>query len=159
MSSDNQQPKEKAFHVVDKRRFAADGQERTAETTTTQPGEQLTTRGPTTANAATTAPTSDASSPQFTMHDETKNEEAEPVAFTSFIMSLATQVLVQLGEMPAPNGMEIPIDLESARQTIDIMTMLQRRTKGNLSSDESRFMEEVLHSLRISFINAKNKTS
>jgi hypothetical protein len=70
-------------------------------------------------------------------------------------MSLATQVLVQLGEMPPPQGMEIPLDLEAARQTIDIMTMLQRRTKGNLSADETLFMEEVLHSLRISFINAK----
>jgi hypothetical protein len=55
--------------------------------------------------------------------------------------------------------MEIPIDLESARQTIDIMAMLQRRTKGNLSPDETRFMEEVLHSLRMSFINAKKKSA
>jgi hypothetical protein len=93
------------------------------------------------------------------MADAKSSEEAEPVAFTSFIMSLATQVLVQLGEMPPPQGMEIPIDLESARQTIDIMAMLQRRTKGNLSPDETRFMEEVLHSLRMSFINAKKKSA
>ena len=72
-------------------------------------------------------------------------------------MSMGTQVMVQLGEMPAPSGMEIPFDLESARQTIDIMTMLQRRTRGNLSAEEARFLEEVLHSLRISYINAKKK--
>jgi hypothetical protein len=53
--------------------------------------------------------------------------------------------------------MEIPFDLESARQTIDIMSMLQKRTRGNLSPDEARFMEDVLHSLRMSFINAKKK--
>ncbi len=91
------------------------------------------------------------------MRREDIPEHDEPVAFTSFIMSLATQVLVQLGEMPPPSGMEIPRDLDSARQTIDILTMLQQRTRGNLSNEESRFIEEVLHSLRMSFINAKKK--
>jgi hypothetical protein len=93
------------------------------------------------------------------MKDSPQVDEQEPVAFTSFVMSLATQVLVQLGEMPPPSGMEIPLDLEAARQTIDIMTMLQRRTRGNLSAEEARFMEEVLHSLRVSYINAKKKAS
>jgi hypothetical protein len=156
MTSENETSKTKSFQVVDKRRFDAAGQERGA-------GEEAQGVAPKEADSSSAssqgvaAATPDA--PDFTMADAKSSEEAEPVAFTSFIMSLATQVLVQLGEMPPPQGMEIPIDLESARQTIDIMAMLQRRTKGNLSPDETRFMEEVLHSLRMSFINAKKKSA
>jgi hypothetical protein len=154
MTAGNESPKEKSFQVVDKRRFDAAGQERSAEDDKKEAsGEQSASAASTTAAASVTGPSS------FTMSEAKATEESEPVAFTSFIMSLATQVLVQLGEMPPPQGMEIPIDLESARQTIDIMTMLQRRTKGNLTPEETRFMEEVLHSLRISFINAKKNSA
>lgn len=153
MDSDNEQGKNKTFQVVDKRRFDAAGQERTSEQVTThaiigaeQPAEN-----------SSAAASDHAEQAQFTMSDTPRMDEPEPVAFTSFIMSLATQVLVQLGEMPPPSGMEIPIDLESARQTIDIMAMLQTRTRGNLSPDEARFMEDVLHSLRMSYVNAKKK--
>lgn len=153
MNSENEQGKPKSFQVVDKRRFDAAGQERPAEqaatTHTVQSGEP--------AGAARPESSAGMNASQFTMTDTPRMDEPEPVAFTSFIMSLATQVLVQLGEMPPPSGMEIPIDLESARQTIDIMAMLQKRTRGNLSPDEARFMEDVLHSLRMSYINAKKK--
>jgi hypothetical protein len=161
MSSDNEQSKEKTFQVVDKRRFDASGHERTAEAASTSQSAGVHSEGISRASTqATSAYTNQSTSTnQFTMKDAPQLDEQEPVAFSSFIMSLATQVLVQLGEMPAPSGMEIPLDLEAARQTIDIMTMLQKRTRGNLSADEARFMEEVLHSLRVSFINAKKKAS
>jgi hypothetical protein len=151
MTDETQTPKESKIQIVDKRRFDQQGQERSAEDS-----DQKQTQAA--ASSASGQTTSEATpSGAFTMAENTPEEE--PVAFTSFIMSLATQVLVQLGEMPPPQGMEIPLDLEAARQTIDIMTMLQRRTKGNLSQEESRFMEEVLHSLRISFINAKKRSA
>jgi hypothetical protein len=156
MTTGNETPKEKSFQVVDKRRFDAAGQERTSA------NEEIPVAGgdaPRIEAGSPEASTATSSTTSFTISDSKAVDEAEPVAFTSFIMSLATQVLVQMGEMPPPQGMEIPIDLESARQTIDIMTMLQRRTKGNLSAEETRFMEEVLHSLRISFINAKKKSA
>jgi hypothetical protein len=156
MTTGNETPKEKSFQVVDKRRFDAAGRERTST------DEQIPVAGreaPRTDAGSLEASTETSSPSSFTISESRAADEAEPVAFTSFIMSLATQVLVQLGEMPPPQGLEIPIDLDSARQTIDIMTMLQRRTKGNLSAEETRFMEEVLHSLRISFINAKKKSA
>jgi hypothetical protein len=164
MSSDNEQPKEKTFQVVDKRRFDSSGHERTADSTptshsvTASSASLATAAKQTTTDSPSSAMQSGAAS-QFTIKDSPQTDEPEPVAFTSFVMSLATQVLVQLGEMPPPSGMEIPLDLEAARQTIDIMTMLQRRTRGNLSAEEAHFMEEVLHSLRVSYINAKKKAS
>ncbi len=146
MSAENDNNKDKSFNVVDKRRFDSSGQERATEQQQTPPRPQTDQAQQTTQDAT-----------QFTLKDSPQDNEPEPIAFTSFIMSMGTQVMVQLGEMPAPSGMEIPFDLESARQTIDIMTMLQRRTRGNLSAEEARFLEEVLHSLRISYINAKKK--
>jgi hypothetical protein len=164
MSSEKEQSQQaKSFQVVDKRRFDSAGHERSAETSEPAKTDSLDNAPGTPESASAQGATGPhaqnigAREPQFTMSSSPAEEEAEPVAFTSFIMSLATQVLVQLGEMEPPNGMTIPIDLDSARQTIDIMTMLQRRTRGNLSGDEARFMEEVLHSLRVSFINAKKK--
>jgi len=160
MNEENGNQKGKTIQVVDKRRFDAAGQERSADIEAGQGLSNTETQKPDAAakSMETKAAADNQASTGFTMKESNENAEAEPVAFTSFIMSLATQVLVQLGEMPPPQGMEIPLDLEAARQTIDIMTMLQRRTKGNLSAEETRFMEEVLHSLRISFINAKKKT-
>jgi len=155
MSSENDTSRDKKFQVVDKRRFDSSGQERNTDTTPTVQAETST--NPPASERPTPASHDGGTASNFTMKESPQVDEAESVAFTSFIMSLATQVLVQIGEMQPPQGMNIPIDLESARQTIDIMTMLQRRTKGNLSAEEVRFMEEVLHSLRVSFISAKKK--
>lgn len=137
MSSDNENSKDGSFTVVDKRRFDTSGQPKAESSSHSQAHQE---------NAA-----------HFTHRDAPSSSDEEPVAFNSFIMSLATQALVQMGEMPTPNGMDIPLDMESARQTIDILAMLQRRTRGNLAPEETRFLEEVLHSLRVSFINKKTR--
>jgi hypothetical protein len=83
---------------------------------------------------------------------ESGESEESGLSFMSFLMSLATQALVQIGEMEPPEGMEIPEDVEAGRQTIEILSMLQRKTRGNLSSEEGRFLEEVLHTLRMSYV-------
>jgi hypothetical protein len=155
MSSGNDKAQDKTFQVVDKRRFDSAGHERSTSTASTVQEHPLS--GPSKGEQAAPAAQETGNAGNFTMKDSPQIDEAESVAFTSFIMSLATQVLVQIGEMPPPEGMSIPIDFDSARQTIDLMAMLQRRTKGNLSAEEARFMEEVLHSLRVSFISAKKK--
>jgi len=137
MSSDNENSRDGSFTVVDKRRFDTAGQQKADTGSASRPDADTST--------------------QFTHRDTPSASDEEPVAFNSFIMSLATQALIQMGEMPAPNGMEIPLDVESARQTIDILAMLQKRTRGNLAPEENRFLEEVLHSLRVSFINKKSR--
>ncbi len=134
MSHNDEAEDKKTVHVVDRRRFDAAGDSRSEETSAT---------------AGSTKP-----APDFKLED---GEVPEEVAFSSFVMSLATQVLVQIGEMPAPGGMEIPIDMVAARQTIDIIAMLQKRTRGNLSTEEARFLEEVLHSLHMSFVARSKK--
>ncbi len=140
MSHNDEAEDKKTVNVVDRRRFDAAGDSRSEETSTT---------------AGSTKPDPDFKlAPDFKLEG---GEVPEEVAFSSFVMSLATQVLVQIGEMPAPGGMEIPIDMVAARQTIDIIAMLQKRTRGNLSTEEARFLEEVLHSLRMSFVARSKK--
>lgn len=89
----------------------------------------------------------------FTMSDAPEGEEGG-IDFSSFVMSLATQALVQLGEMQPPSGMEIPIDREAAHQTIEIIAMLSRKTRGNLSAVEAKLLEDILHNLRMSYVTA-----
>jgi hypothetical protein len=160
MSEENSSGGKKTFQVVDRRRFDSEGRERQAEEPIPQPtpASSSAPQVPPTAAAATSEQSGQAAdlkgdqeiAQQFRM--QSGEVEEGDVSFMSFLMSLATQALVQIGEMEPPEGMEIPVDPEAGRQTIDILTMLQRKTRGNLTGDEARFLEEVVHSLRMSFV-------
>lgn len=82
---------------------------------------------------------------------EGSDDEGE-INFSSFVVSLATQALMQLGEMPPPPGVELPVDPAGAKQTIDILAMLQSKTKGNLDGNEERLLNEILHNLKLSYV-------
>jgi hypothetical protein len=74
------------------------------------------------------------------------------INFSSFVISLATQALMQLGEMPPPDGVALEPDIEAARQTIEILGLIEEKTKGNLEPEEVQLLSEVLHSVRICFV-------
>lgn len=78
------------------------------------------------------------------------------ISFSTFVMSLGTQALLQLGAIDAPPGVEVPIDRSAAQQTIEILAMMQNKTKGNLDKDEDYLIGEILHNLRMAFIQAKD---
>jgi hypothetical protein len=88
------------------------------------------------------------------MKDNPKGSEEEGtgLSFSSFLMSLATQALMQMGEMEPPGGIKLPPDFEAAKQTIEVIGMLAVKTKGNLDAEEQRLLVEVLHSLRLTFV-------
>ncbi len=102
------------------------------------------------------APTSDAaasSAANFTMSDAQPETTAEPeINFVSFVVSLATQALMQMGQMSPPPGVDLKKDKNGARQTIEILSMLEKKTRGNLEKEEASLIEEVLHNLRMSFL-------
>jgi hypothetical protein len=79
-----------------------------------------------------------------------------PVDFTTFILSLATSAMVSLGEVKGPNG-EGELDLPLARQTVDSISMLQEKTKGNLSGEEERLVNQVLFDLRMKFVEVSDR--
>jgi len=71
--------------------------------------------------------------------------------FTVFVMSLSHSALVDLGDAPQPDGTTSK-NLALARQTIDILGLLQDKTKGNLTGAEERLLTQVLHDLRMRFV-------
>lgn len=77
------------------------------------------------------------------------------INFSSFVMSFATQALMQLGVIPPPDGVSVPKDPQAAKQTIDILAMFEEKTKGNLDEGEAKLIKEALHSLRMSYLQAK----
>jgi hypothetical protein len=88
-----------------------------------------------------------------------KIEEQEPpplpeVNFNSLIFSLSSSALFHLGEIGDPQTGEKKKDLPLARHAIDTIDMLEEKTKGNLTEEEARFIENVLTDLRWRYVKA-----
>ena len=80
-----------------------------------------------------------------------------PVDFSTHILSLASTVLIALGKMPAPDGQPHPLDLETARHLIDVLGMLEQKTKGNLDEAESKLLASLIYDLRVAYVDAQPK--
>jgi hypothetical protein len=74
-----------------------------------------------------------------------------PVTFNILILSLNTSALIHLGDAPNPEGAPVGIDLALARQTIDMLAVLEDKTRGNLTGEEERLIGGVLFDLRLRF--------
>ena len=71
---------------------------------------------------------------------------------TGLISMLATQALVSLGAFSAEEGQEPVVDLGMAKYSIDMLGVIQDKTKGNLTDDEAKALEGALHQLRMTFV-------
>jgi hypothetical protein len=75
------------------------------------------------------------------------------VDFSSFVLSLGTTALYQLGIMPDPStGERTAVDTLIAQQTIDTLEMLSEKTRGNLDDEERKLIESLLYELRMRFV-------
>ncbi|MFW5926186.1 MAG: DUF1844 domain-containing protein [Myxococcota bacterium] len=96
-------------------------------------------------------------------HDEPRlPDEAEgypPLDFNTFILSLSTSALMNMGEVPEPASGEVDKNLPLARQTVDLLAMLEEKTKGNLTGEEERLLTQVLYDLRMRYLAALEKDS
>lgn len=79
------------------------------------------------------------------------------VTFSTFVLSLASSALVQLGEVPNPESGETTQDLVMAKHSIDILTMLENKTRQCLEPDESRLLEGILYELRMKYVMKKDQ--
>jgi hypothetical protein len=75
-------------------------------------------------------------------------------AFVELLNLLGMQAMVSLGGYQGPGGQTMPPDLDAARQQISMIEALQRKTEGNLSDDEKRGLNELLHGLRMQYVQA-----
>ena len=82
---------------------------------------------------------------------ESRSEFPQP-NFLVFISTLASQALLALGEIEHPATGKVEIDLHQAKYTIDLLQLLQDKTKGNRTDDESRAIEAYLYDLRMKYV-------
>jgi len=75
-----------------------------------------------------------------------------PVTFSTFLLGLSTQALLHLGEIPNPVSGQIETDLIAAQHVIDILGMLEAKTRGNLDQAEQGLVQSVLYDLRIRYV-------
>ena len=90
--------------------------------------------------------------------DSSKEKETEPfqVDFSTFIMSLTSSAFYHLGDMPDPSTGKKEVNLPAVQQTIDMLTMLREKTKGNLKEDEAKLLEQLIYELQVKYV-AKTK--
>lgn len=79
------------------------------------------------------------------------------VTFSAFIMSLNTSVLFHLGVVEDPATGKKTVDLDLARHGIDTLTLIEQKTKGNLSNDEAEMLKNILYDLKIRFVQIAKK--
>ncbi len=72
--------------------------------------------------------------------------------FATFVVSLSHSALVHLGDAADPSGAESAPNLELARQTIDVLGLLEEKTRGNLTGEEERILSLSLYDLRLRFV-------
>lgn len=78
------------------------------------------------------------------------------LTFSGFILSLATTAAVHFGDIADPNtGEKSEPNLQAAAQMIELIAMLQERTKGNLIEPEERLMDDLLYELRLRYVQAQ----
>jgi hypothetical protein len=76
----------------------------------------------------------------------------QDLTFASFVVGLSTEALALMGEMPHPATGERMHDLLGAQQLIDIIGILQEKTRGNLSHDEDTLLDAILFDLRMKYV-------
>ena len=74
------------------------------------------------------------------------------VTFTTFVLSLASSALVELGEVPDPLSGKTTENILMAKHTIDVLSMLREKTQGCLDSDEAKIMDGLLYELRMKYV-------
>jgi len=84
--------------------------------------------------------------------DEQEGEDAPiaPLDFNVFVLSLNASALIQLGEQPDTGG-RAELNLPMARHTIDMLCVLEQKTRGNLTGEEEHLLHQVLFDLRMRF--------
>ena len=98
---------------------------------------------------------SDASSPDAS--SSKANSAVPPVDFSSFVVSLGSSAMVNLGHIADPTTGSATVDLVMARYSIDVLGMLKDKTAGNLAPDEQKLLDTLLFELRTKYTEASKK--
>jgi hypothetical protein len=142
------------FKVIDRRRFSADGSERGPDEEPPPAAAPSERRAPAPGPVAS-PPSAEPSDPELAMPQGAPYDEPHApfeASFGTLLISLSTQALMYLGEIPSLEGGEAHKDLAAARNIIDLIAVLERKTAGNLDADEAALLERILYDLRMRFV-------
>ncbi len=137
------------FKVVDRRSFSTEGERREEE-------------APKPAKVEPPAPATEVPSPNEKAGPRLVDPSGveiggEPSGFETLVSYLSTTTMFQLGLLAGPGGERIPPDMPNAQRTIDLLDVLQEKTRGNLTSEESRLLDDVLYELRMTFLELQKR--
>jgi hypothetical protein len=133
-------PDKKDFIIKDKRIFAEGDEDQSVREEKDKPLDE------------TTAEESESTAAQ---EEERTDYQLPEINFATFIFSLNHSVLVHLGVMDDPTTGKKVKNLPLAKQTIDILGMLEEKTRGNLTNDEEKMLKNILYDLRMIYIKEK----
>jgi hypothetical protein len=150
MSEEEKQ--DQGFRVSDRRRFAGSESGEAPQEGKAPEGDKKPPE-----SQAGTDEKSDAAGHQEAGKKPETEKRKEPAAlpeinFATFVVSLSSSALIHLGMAPDPITGEQKKDLAIAKQTIDMLAMLQEKTRGNLTEDEAQLMESMLYDLRLRYV-------
>jgi hypothetical protein len=84
------------------------------------------------------------------------SEPEQTVTFIGFVISLAHTAAVHFGDVPEPGEQApAPANLPAAQQMIDVLALLEQKTRGNLTAEERQVLEQVLYELRLRYVQAQ----
>lgn len=140
--------------VTDKRLFTSEGELKEEYRGTVTPSDPVDRRPPAPPPAP---PPQTAESKEADKKKNLRDKAANPgTPFASFVESLIIQGYMSLGMLKSPYHPQGSVDLQAARQMIDIITMLSEKTRGNLTEDESDFLMAHLGEIKLAFVQ-RNK--
>jgi hypothetical protein len=139
MAGEEEKREGKGFTVQDRRRFSPDTGEAREDAAESE-------------DAAKAGAGPDRSEPEI--NREGRQETLAEMNFSTFVISLSTQALMNLGEIASPISGKVETDVAVAKQMIDILGMLREKTRGNLNAGEERLMEDILFDLRMKYVEA-----
>lgn len=92
--------------------------------------------------------------------DAPERPDENAVTFIGFVLSLAHTAAVHFGDIPDPTtGRAAEANVPAAGQIIQILALLEEKTRGNLSAEERQFLEQILYELRMRFVDAQKPQS
>ncbi len=93
--------------------------------------------------------------------EQTRRQEREshvPLTFSSFVISLGSSALMFMGEQLDPQQPAPPMNLPQAKEMIDLLSILEEKTKGNLTKDEQTVLRDMLYALRMKYVSLAPRT-
>lgn len=91
------------------------------------------------------------------MSEAASQGQVPPASMATLVTTLATQALHSMGVINIPGAPKAEVRLDVAKHLIDTVAMLEEKTKGNVTDDEAKLLQDALHQLRMAFVQVQKK--